>query len=136
MTPPYRSVYVDKPPTLGGLAAILLLRCSEASVPGPADASVEPPADGRAAAACMAIFEGLPPREAASVSFRGELMPLFAERCNFGGCHLGEGPEGQLQLGLTCVFDPFTSTCTAGDAGLAADLALQLHANLLVPSYA
>jgi hypothetical protein len=136
MTSPYRSVHVAKPPTLNSLAAIFLLGCSEARVPGPADTGVEAQADGRAAAACATIFDRLPEREATAVSFRSELMPLFAERCNFGGCHLGEGSEGQLQLGLTCVFDPFTSTCTAGDAGLAADITLQVHANLLAPSNA
>src|ERR1043165_7163110 len=42
----------------------------------------------------------------ARVSFRADLVPLFGQRCTFGGCHDGRETTGQLRLGDECTYDP------------------------------
>jgi hypothetical protein len=84
---------------------------------------------------CRELFEdGLGPgAEAGSarVSFRGELMPLFSERCNFGGCHGGLETTGQLRLGDPCDFDPRRSVCAVDSGSLTPRVAGTIYANLL-----
>jgi hypothetical protein len=90
--------------------------------------------------ACRQLFEnglGLDAKAGSTpVSFRGELMPLFAARCNFGGCHGGRETTGQLRLGDPCDFDPRRSVCAVDSGSLTPELAGTIHANLLSTSNA
>jgi hypothetical protein len=66
--------------------------------------------------------------------FQRELMPFFALRCDFGGCHLGTSSSSQLELGEGCTFDVRTNLCSVDAGTQSAAVARQVYDNLLAPS--
>jgi hypothetical protein len=74
--------------------------------------------------------------DAGRVSFQRDLMPLFVRRCNFGGCHEGRGPSGQMHLGDACTFDVQSSICGVDAGSITPEVAALIHQNLLSPSNA
>jgi len=96
------------------------------------------PSDDPNRARCVTLFEtgfgvdagGKP------VSFREDLIPLFGERCTFGGCHDGRETTGQLRLGDPCVYDAAHGVCTLGPDSTSLEVATIVHGNLLSPSNA
>jgi hypothetical protein len=124
------------------LSTILLLvgasGCSRDPVaPAAADAGAGP-SDEPARARCVTLFAaGLGVDGGGDpVSFREDLVPLFGERCTFGGCHDGRETTGQLRLGDECVYDPARGVCALRPDSMTLEVATIVHGNLLSPSNA
>jgi hypothetical protein len=104
----------------------------------PADAGSHAVEAANAAGSCVSLFAGGLGMDAGAeaVSFRGDLMPLFGQRCTFGGCHDGRETTGQLRLGDPCVYDPLRGVCTLEPDSTGPEVARVIHGNLLSPSNA
>jgi hypothetical protein len=141
---------VTKPEPLGGpvvnrsnrstfLLLALASGCArDPTVSRPADGGISPSEAAPQGSNCVSLFaDGLGiDAGAPAVSFRRDLMPLFGERCTFGGCHDGRETTGQLRLGDPCVYDPLRGVCALEPDSTSPEVARLIHANLLSPSNA